>query len=281
MERKVLCISSYREDITTELSDMIRDMGRRFQRPLWGKRFENAEAGTSLLYLDSGGRGNLSMMAKGMDANAVEFIFADKETGLFHVLISEKLGAEYKEGELLYKRSKTSKTTIAKRVRDLDSFLGSGEFFSVSEPILERSPVYSAIEGEARINVINGNFVRGSISELIGREELPSVIICDVFSQNGVFAVLQHILGKPVVVHIMNRESHIYAPFLSLEKEIFIETEEFLKQALLAVCLWLFDSAEFKCEEKLYESFIKLPGGEELIKRARNNLMKINHRKRK
>ena len=66
-----------------------------------------------------------------------------------------------------------------------------------------------------------------------------------------------------------------------LEKEIFIETEDYIKEALFAVCLWLRDHAEIRAEGKLLSAFSSLSRGENLVERTVNAFMRAEKRKRR
>ena len=268
MDRKILHISSCRENVTEKFAVLLRELGRRTQSPLWGKAFTPEEETKTLLYLDSGGRGNLNMMAKGMGADVTEYIFIDKTTGERYLLLTEMLKSEYKDGGFCYISSKDVGITLGNRVKTIDVLYGIRDFFAVKPTGIEKSPVYSAICSEAKKNIENGFFNEGGMEELFEISDVPSVIICDVFSANGAFAFLKSRFGNPLAIHLMNREKHIYAPFMSLEKEIFIETEEFVKDALFAVSQWLFDSGEERSAKMLNKAFASLSGGEELIERT-------------
>lgn len=271
MERKILYISSFREDVAEKLSALIRELGRKTKRPLWGKTFLPEEKVKSLLYLDSGGRGNLGMMARSMRAEIVEYVFTDKSTGEHFLLLSERLKSEYKDGEISYKSWKNAKKTLGNRIKALDAEC-EREFFIVSCSVFEKSSVYSSVKSAVIENITNSHCYEGDFISLLNREKLPPVIISDAFSENGVFALLENSYGKPLTVHIMSEHSEIYAPFTSLEKEIFIETERFMKEALFSVCCWLKDSNEERCSKKLKAAFSPLFGGEELIERVLNRI---------
>ena len=74
MNRKILHISSCRETVTEKFAVLLRELGKRTKSPLWGKAFMPEEETKTLLYLDSGGRGNLNMMAKGMGVDINDFL---------------------------------------------------------------------------------------------------------------------------------------------------------------------------------------------------------------
>lgn len=280
MEKKILYISSCRECIVEKLSLMLRELGKRTKRPLWGKSFSPDEEAKALLYLDSGGRGNISMMAKSMGADIIKYVFCDYISGKSHILLSEMLKKEYKDGECFYKREKIARDALGKHIRALDLSGKVNNFFVVNELPAEKSPVYSAIKSEVKKNVTEGSFTEGELA-LILEDEIPDVIICDPFLSGGAFAVLEKLFGKPKAIHIMNKSNHIYAPYTSLEKEIFIETEEYIKEALFAVCLWLRDNAEIRAEGKLLSAFSSLSRGENLIERTVNAFMRAEKRKRR
>ena len=280
MDRKILYISSFREDIVEKFSYLLRELGRRTKRPLWGKGFSQDEDVKCLLYLDSGGRGSLQMMTRSMSADVVEYIFADKISGEYFLLLSGRLKSECRDGAIFYKSSKEMGKTIGNRVKNLERICGCNEVFSVEPSPLEKSYVYSAHRSEVKKNLNEACYTEGSFSELMKRERLPSVIIADAFTQGGVFALLENAFGKPIAVHIMNENSEIYAPYMSLEKEIFIETEEFVKEALFAVGRWLIDSGEGKCAEKLISAYENLSRGEELMERTCASFMDTSRRKR-
>ncbi len=281
MERIILNISSCREFVTEKFSQMLRELGRRTKRPLWGKAFNPDEEAKALLYLDSGGRGSLPMMAKSMSADIIEYVFVDRNTGEHFLLLSEMLKEEYKNGELSYISLKEAGKTLGHRIKVIDTFYGIRDFFVVNSPSFRKSPVYSAFKSEVKKNIDNGCCNEGDMAMLFGTEDIPTVIICDAFSENGVYAFLEARFGNPRTVHIMNRSNHIYAPYMSLEKEIFIETEAFVKEALFAVGRWLSDLGEEKCGELLYASFESLSGSEELLERTCANFMSGTVRKKR
>ena len=79
----------------------------------------------------------------------------------------------------------------------------------------------------------------------------------------------------------MNGKNSIYVPYSAIVREMFIETEYLMKEALLAICLWLYDVGEAKSGEILYSSFRPLKLAEELILRTEQRFMKIKTRKRR
>lgn len=279
MERKILHISSLSESVTEELSSVIRNLGRRYQRALWGKRFSPDEEASSLLCLDSGGRGSLEMMIRGMDADTVEFLFLSEETGKACLLLSELMIPAYLNEEYFYKSREKASKTLAERIGILDAAADRASFMAINETPFERSRVYSSRISEVKGNVKNGYFHEGDINELF--EEIPDVIICDAFTKNGAMAILENRMGKPRVVHIMNGKNSIYVPYSAIGREMFIETEYLMKEALLAICLWLYDVGEAKSGEILYSSFRPLKLAEELILRTEQRFMKIKTRKRR
>ena len=280
MERKTLYISSLRDGIAERFSVLIRELGRKTQRPLWGKSLSPDEDVLSLLYLDSGARGNLSVMASSMGADITEYVFWDKQSNRRYYLLSQRLKTEYKDGECVYKTSKNGGATLGERVRVLAGLKKCSDFYIVKEVAAVKSPVYSALCGEAKKNISEDFFIEGEFSDLIDTDELPEVIICDAFSQNGVFALLEKRFGKPMAIHIMNERNQIYAPYMSLGRELFIETEDFVKEALFAICLWLYDSMEEKSAIRLEKAFSPLARGEELIERTIECFMR-NRKRRK
>ncbi len=279
MERKILHMSSCRENVIEELSGMIRNLGRRCGSALWGKRFAPEEDVKSLLYLDSGGRGNLGIMTKSMDADYIEFLFFPEETEKPLLLISEILKTEYVGGEYIYKSSEKTNRTLGERIKVLDTFKEKVSFFQINETPFEWTEVYSGRISEAKRNVTNGSFSEGGMESLFS-SDVPDVIICDAFSKNGALAILIEKLGKPKAVHIMNAERNIYAPYKAMEKDVFIETEEFIKESFMAICLWLSDCKEERCRDMLYENFNLLRRGEDLITRTEQRFMHVKRRKR-
>lgn len=278
MERKILHISSCRESIVEDFSSMIRNLGRRSQRALWGRAFNPFEEAEDILYLDSGGRGNLEMMAKSMGADTIEILFISKETGKACILISELLIPAVINGEFYYKSSPEANKTIGKRVAFLDSAKEDVHFLAIKGAALEKSGIYPYGISEARRNVNRGHFYEGSINELYSKE-LPDIVICDAFTKSGVLAILEKLLGKPCVLHISNGDKDIYAPCSALSREVFIETEELIKDALCAICFWLSDNNEYRSGMMLYESFFRLKGGEGLIRRTEEGFMKVKSKK--
>lgn len=268
MEKKILYISTCRECIVEKLSFMLRELGKRTKRPLWGKRFSPDEEVKALLYLDSGGRGNIYMMAKGMSADLTEYIFVDKDTGECHLLLTEMLKSEYKDGEFFYVSSRNSGVAFGNRVKVVNALYENKEVFLMSPSDAEKSPVYSAICGEVKKNTENGFLTEGDMAKLLLSKDVPSVIICDAFSASGAFGYFKSHFGNPVSIHLMNKDEHIYAPFKFLEKEFFIETEDFVKDALFTISRWLCDSGEESCAKRLNKAFASLSGGEELIERT-------------
>lgn len=280
MERKILHISSCQENIVRELSSMIRKLGRRCQSALWGKSFSTDGEAKAILYLDSGGRGSLEMMIRSMDADTAEFLFIDEETGKVCLLLSELMAPACIKEEYFYKSRERANETLGKRVAMLDLACEEKSFLVINETPFERSRIYSARISESKRNVKNGCLLEGEINELF-KESLPDVIICDAFTKNGAMAILENRVGKPRVIHIMNGKNDIYVPCSAMEREVFIETEELIKEALSAICLWLFDVGEVKSGELLYSSFRPLKMAEGMILRTEQRFMKIKTRKRR
>lgn len=279
MERKILHISSCREAVVEEFSSMIRNLGRRCQSALWGKAFNSDEDVKAILYLDSGGRGSLDMMIKGMDADTVEFLFLSEDAEKGCLLLSELLIPAYINGDYFYKSREKASETQGNRIKRLDMEKEGRSFLAINETPFERSKVYSARISEMKRNVTNGIFREDDISELFS-ETLPDVVICDAFAKSGVMAILKKQIGRPCVIHIMNGEKDVYVPYSALGRGIFVETEDFIKDALAAICLWLADNDELKSGEVLYEAYSPLKRGEELILRTEQRFMKTKENKR-
>ena len=281
MDRKTLYISSCREKAVNDFSEMLRSLGRRYKRPVWGKALTQSCEPEAILYLDSGGKGNLSLMIKSMRADIVEFVFFDPETGKRHCLITEVFKSEQKGEDFYYKIEEKAVETWEKRIKIIDENKPGTAFFAVEEAFLEKSFVPSSRKSAIRRIICNGSFEEGNAKRLFDKENFPDAVICNPLNKSGALVVMESFFGRPKVVHAMNKTGDIYAPVLSLQKEMFVETEEFTKEAFLAICEWLSDSGEELCREKLFEAFTPLQRGEELILRTTERFIRTVHRKKR
>ena len=281
LDRKTLYITSYRENIVADFSEMLRNLGRRFKRPVWGKALTNPTEAEAILYLDSGGRGNLSTLIKSMRADLVEFVFFNSETGKRHYLITEVLKSEQKGEDFYYKSEEKANKTLEKRIKIIDEKKSGTSFYAVEEAFFERSTVTSSRKSAVKRNITYGSFEEGSTKRLFDKENFPDVVICDSFTKSGALVIMESFFGRPGVIHAMNEAGDIYAPVLSVQKEMFVETEEFTKEAFITIGEWLSDSGEELCREKLIEAFTPLERGEELIKRTTERFMRTVHRKKR
>lgn len=232
-----LHISIYSDQIREYLTKLIRLIGKKAQKPLWGRIFENCSDSQSILYLDSGGEiYDLRTVSKTIGASYREHIIFKKDGRKIHIIsdLSHMPGDDDADINL---------HEIVKRCSVLDEEMRCAQFCVVDPDFMHTRQHYSEICRQIKDAVKKGICYERMNKSLIKREWMDEVdvFVTDEFSENAVLIGTAE-ENDPIVIHIGGPENEIFAPFSSVMLSCFMPNDKAYREMLYAVSLWLLDA---------------------------------------
>lgn len=227
-----LYISAYNEVALKGVQGLIRLVGRRVQKPLWGRRHTDIYSKPeSLLFLDHGGRLWDVVSAERLIGTTLREYIVYKDGGKVIHIVSEP---EKIRGEC-------DGSVLAERIRQLDKEYRSAVFTVIEADPLRRMSGYREKARCVKNTVTRGIYSERLYSSLIEPHWLSQtdVFVTDEYTMS---AVLMALTGKdePVLVHLMSRESDVYVPFSSIKPSCFIPKQKAIREAVYGISEWLY-----------------------------------------
>lgn len=255
-----LHISVYSDEIREYLEKLIRLIGRKSQKPLWGRAFENCMDSKSILYLDPGGGiYDLASVSKTIGATYREYIVFKKDGRKVHIIsdLSRKAEIDYED----------INKELVMRCAELDGEMRRGVFSFIDPDFMHTRAHFSEICRNIKDAVKNGVFYERMNKSLIkqGWIDETDVFITDEFTESAVLISLAE-ENDPIVIHMGAPGKEIFAPFSSIMLSCFMPNKKAYRETLYAVALWLLGIGLKSQSEHLKKATDKFVSPEEIYK---------------
>lgn len=229
-----LHISVYSDEIRDYLTKLIRLIGRKAQKPLWGRIFENCSDSESILFLDlGGGVYDMRAVSKTIGALYREYIIFKSDGRKIHIISD----LSHIEGD---DALEVNMHEIVKRCAELDEEMRCAQFCVIDPDFMHTRQHYSEISRQIKDAVKKGICCERMNKSLIRRGWMDdvNVFITDEFSENAVLISTAE-ENDPIVIHMGGLEKEVFAPFSSIMLSCFMPNKKAYRETLYAVYLWL------------------------------------------
>ncbi len=226
-----LYICAYNERALKGVQELIRLVGRRVQKPLWGRRHTDIYSKPeSLLFLDHGGEMWDVVSAERLIGTTLREYIVYKDDGRAVHILSEPENIGEAEGSVL-----------AERIRQLDNEYRSAVFTVIEADPLRRMSGYREKARCVKSTVTRGIYSERLYSSLIEPSWLSQtdVFVTDEYTMSAVLMALTG-ADEPILVHLMSRESDVYVPFSSIKPSCFIPKKKAIREAAYGISEWLY-----------------------------------------
>lgn len=226
-------MASGSDRVSGYLIEMIRYIGKRTQKPLWGRRLSQDTVKRDILYLDPGGTYyDLARLVQEQGSLYREYVVF-KGGREIHIL-SEYI-YDFERRDFL-----TSADAIIERCRLIDKQSRRALFMLVGSGAITGLTEYRDLCREVKACVKRGRCIECSHEAIMRREwiDVADVFVTDCFTSDVVLALVSE-GAESTVIHMGTRESGIFAPISSERLSSFVTKEKAYDEIFKAIYLWL------------------------------------------
>lgn len=230
---KELFVASGSDRVSSYLIDIIRYLGRRTQKPLWGKKLSADAILRDVLYLDPGGTYyDMAQLVKAQNSLYREYVVF-KNGREIHIL------SEY-ICDFEHRNHNAAVEAIAKRCEAIDSQSQCLTFALVGSGAIAGLAEYRKLCRKVKVAVNRGMCVECSHTAILRREwvDRADVFVTDCFTSDAVLALTVE-NDESTVIHMGGETGNIFAPISAERMNSFVTMEKTYDEMLKAVYLWL------------------------------------------
>lgn len=230
---KELFVASGSDRVSGYLIDIIRCLGRRTQKPLWGRRLSTDTILRDVLYLDPGGTYyDLAQLVKAHGSLYREYVVF-KNGREIHIL------SEY-ICDFEHRNHIAAVEAMAKRCREIDRQSRRSTFALVGSGAIVGLEEYRELCRTVKSAVNCGTCVECSHEAILRREciDAADVFVTDCFTSDAVLALTVE-NNESTIIHMGGGTGDIFAPISTERLNSFVTMEKAYDEMFKSVYLWL------------------------------------------